>query len=223
MSSLPPHDTPPTTAMRSSVLKVLGKMLHTLRETGQQGVFHVMHRSRLLAHIVTQDPWVGVLKQAESAELAEAKVVHRPDMARGMPTGFLTVVCDHALWVYAQSQHDKIDLRAMSRLRFRFVRMPDLPLAVLQERQIALLSWFAAHTVGQECLWSDLLNHDDQDTQALARDVRSLMWCGCVASEAYSQASEMTSWASSTSALASSAMHWLGQVAQLNRPSRPKL
>jgi len=212
MSGLPPLDT------SSALLRALGKILHRLAEDdSKSGVFHLMHLNRLRAHIVKNEPRLGLHPLAQPGELEESAIKHRPSMARAMPTGFVPVITDYALWTFALSQRDDVNLNTMRRLSYRFVRFPELPFVALTGRQIAILSWFRAQP--DNCLspWKHVAKIDAKDPRGLAGDVRALLWCGALETEAPGDSAEAQAWPEVPPGVVSQALHWLNQAAKLNR------
>jgi hypothetical protein len=117
----------------------LGAQVIRLGAALRHGVFHLMHRDRLLAVLDFRKGQAGLAPALHPADVMQAEWRRRPDGAAAIPPGFVASSTAQLAWTYVRrSDRDMLPQHYREKTIY-FRRVPRVPSRLLQDTQLVLL------------------------------------------------------------------------------------
>lgn len=156
----------------------LGAQIIERESSLKTGVYHVSHKSTLLAVIDLHEWRAGMLPTARPVDFDDAVWEKRPDMASAAPERFVRCSLTQLMWTYAQrTRRDVLPARYRSGMIY-FRRSPRVPLRLLQDSHLLVLRELSA-AAGT---FDTLLQRTGLSAAKLGRHLASLYFAGSITS-----------------------------------------
>jgi hypothetical protein len=117
----------------------LGAQVIRLGAALRHGVFHLMHRDRLLAVLDFRKGQAGLAPALHPADVMQAEWRRRPDGAAAIPPGFVASSTAQLAWTYVRRSGRDMLPQHYREMTIYFRRVPRVPARLLQDTQLVLL------------------------------------------------------------------------------------
>jgi hypothetical protein len=130
----------------------LGAQVIRLGAALRHGVFHLMHRDRLVAVLDFRKGQAGLAPALHPTDVMQAEWRRRPDAAAVIPPGFVASSTAQLAWTYVRrSDRDMLPQHYRQRTIY-FRRVPRVPSRLLQDTQLVLLRELSMHPSTRDVL-----------------------------------------------------------------------
>ena len=156
----------------------LGAQIIQRESSLKTGVYHVSHKSTLLAVIDLQEWRAGISPTARPVDFDDAAWEKRPSMANAAPERFVRCSLTQLMWTYAQrTGRDVLPARYRDCIIY-FRRSPRVPLRLLQDSHLLVLRELSS----APGTFDTLLQRTGLSAAKLGRHLASLYFAGSITS-----------------------------------------